>query len=438
MKKLLSTILSLTALLILVPMTVFAEGTATIDTGDTTYIMISSALVFIMTPALAFFYGGIARKKNLINTMFSSFIIVGLISIQWVLFGYSLSFGPDQGHLIGGLDWLGFTGVGFDPNPDYAATIPHTAFAFFQLMFAIITAALITGSIVERMKFGALIVFIVLWSTLVYDPLAHMVWGVDGYFRNLGALDFAGGTVVHISSGIAGLVAALVLGKRKGYKEVPMIPNNIPFVLLGGAFLWFGWFGFNGGSSLAANGLGFHALFTTNTAAAAASLSWVLVEWIKQGKPTLLGAVTGAVVGLVVITPGAGFVPMYAAIIMGLLVSPICYFFITVVKAKFGYDDSLDAFGCHGIGGIVGALLTGIFASPAVNSAGTGLLYGNPNQLWIQFVSVVATIALSGIATFAILKVISIFTPIRVDEKDEKEGLDISLHNEEAYPTISE
>lgn len=437
MKKLLS-ILSLTALFLLVPMTVFAEEAAKAETGDTTFIMLSSVLVFIMTPALAFFYGGIARKKNLINTMFSSFIIIGLISIQWVLFGYSLSFGPDKAHLIGGLDWFGFTGVGFDPNTDYAATVPHTAFAFFQLMFAIITAALITGSIVERMKFGVLIVFILLWSTLVYDPLAHMVWGVDGYLRNLGALDFAGGTVVHISSGVAGLVAALVIGKRKGFRQVAMVPNNIPYVLLGGAFLWFGWFGFNGGSALSANGLAFHAIFTTNTAAAAASLSWVLVEWIKQGKPTLLGAVTGAVVGLVVITPAAGFVPVFASIIMGLLVSPICYFFVSFVKAKLGYDDSLDAFGCHGIGGIVGALLTGVFASPEVNSAGTGLIYGNAHQLWVQFVSVVVTIALSGVATFLILKVISIFTPLRVTEKEEKEGLDISLHNEEAYPTVSE
>lgn len=438
MKKLLSTILSLTALFLLIPMTVFAEGAAKVETGDTTFIMLSSALVFIMTPALAFFYGGMARKKNLINTLFSSFIIIGLISIQWVLFGYSLSFGPDKAHFIGGLDWLGFTGVGFEPNADYAATVPHTAFAFYQLMFAIITAALITGSIVERMKFGVLIVFILLWSTLVYDPLAHMVWGVDGYLRNLGALDFAGGTVVHISSGVAGLVAALVLGKRKGFRQVAMIPNNIPYVLLGGAFLWMGWFGFNGGSALTASGLAFHAIFTTNTAAAAASLSWVAVEWIKQGKPTLLGAVTGSVVGLVVITPAAGFVPLYAAIIMGLVVSPICYFFVSYVKAKLGYDDSLDAFGCHGIGGIVGALLTGVFASPAVNSAGTGLVYGNAHQVWVQFVSVVITVVLSGVATFVILKVISIFTPLRVTEQEEKEGLDISLHNEEAYPAISE
>lgn len=439
MKKLLSTILSFTALFLLVPMTVFAEGAAKIDTGDTTFVMVSSVLVFIMTPALAFFYGGLARKKNLVNTLFTSFIIIGLISIQWVLFGYSLSFGPDHSHLIGGLNWLGFNNVGFDPNPDYAATIPHTAFAFFQLMFAIITPALITGSIVERVKFPALLAFVLLWATFVYDPLAHMVWGVGGYLRNLGALDFAGGTVVHISSGVAGLVFALVVGKRKGYRQIPMIPNNIPFVLLGGALLWFGWFGFNGGSALAANGLGFHAIFTTNTAAAAASISWVVVEWIKQEKPTLLGAVTGAVVGLVVITPAAGFVPIYAAIIMGLLVSPICYFCITVVKSKFGYDDSLDAFGCHGIGGIVGALLTGVFASKSINPAGSdGLLFGNPSQLWIQFVSVVVTIVLSGVATFVILKVISVFTPLRVTEKEEKEGLDISLHSEEAYPTMSE
>lgn len=419
-------------ILLIIPMVVFAED-AKIDTGDTTFIVLSTALVFIMTPALAFFYGGLVRKKNVLNTMMSSFIIIGLVSIQWVLFGYSLSFGKDINGLIGNFDFLGFKNVLSTPNADYAATIPHTAFAMFQLMFAIITVALITGSFAERMKFGAFVVFSLAWTTLVYDPLAHWVWGVGGWLRNLGALDFAGGTVVHISSGISGLVACLVLGKRNTNLKA-VTPHNIPFVLLGASILWFGWFGFNAGSALAANGLALNAFVVTHTSAAAAMLSWVLIEWIKYKKPTILGAATGAVVGLVAITPAAGFVDPMAAIIIGFVVSPLCYFGVSVMKAKLGYDDSLDAFGCHGIGGIWGALATGIFASKEVNSLGNnGLLYGNPNQLWIQFVSVVATVAVAALATFVILKVIGLFTSLRVSEKEEALGLDLTVHGEEAY-----
>lgn len=433
-KKILLTIFVLLTVIYL-PIIALAEGEAPIDTGNTTFVMISTALVFIMTPGLAIFYGGMVRKKNVLNTLMNSFIIVVLISIQWVLFGYTIAFGSDKLSLFGGLDFLGFKGVGAAPNTDYAATIPHAAFAMFQLMFAIITPALITGSIAERMRFNALLAFILLWATFVYDPLAHWVWGVGGWLRNLGALDFAGGNVVHISSGVAGLVAALVLGKRKGYNVLPMIPHNIPFVMIGASILWFGWFGFNAGSALAADGLALNAFITTNTSAAAAVLSWVIIEWMHHGKPTLLGAVTGAVVGLVAITPGAGYVGPLSAIIIGFLVSPMCYFAMSVLKPKLGYDDSLDAFGCHGIGGIWGALATGLFATKAVNPAGAdGLFYGNPAQLGIQVLSILATAAFSAIITFAILKTISIFTSLRVSEKEEEEGLDITQHGENAYP----
>jgi ammonium transporter, Amt family len=438
MKKRIISILVCILTVILLPVIAFAEGTSAIDSGDTTFSILSTALVFIMTPGLALFYGGMVRKKNVLNTMMNSFIIIALISIQWVIYGYSLAFGPDKGHLIGGLDWLGLMGVGAEPNADYAGTIPHSAFAMYQMMFAIITPALITGAFAERMRFPAFLLFTLLWSTLVYDPLCHWVWAVNGWLRNLGALDFAGGTVVHISSGIAGLVAALVLGRRKGYRTVPMVPHNIPFVMLGAAILWFGWFGFNAGSALAANGLAMTAFVATNTAAAAALLSWVVVEWMHHGKPTLLGAATGAVVGLVAITPAAGFVTPLSAIIIGLVVSPLCYFGVAVVKAKLGYDDSLDAFGCHGIGGIWGALATGLFATKSVNELGNnGLFYGNAAQLGVQALSVVVTIAFSAILTFGILKVISLFTKLRVSEREEDEGLDITQHGEDAYPDFS-
>ncbi len=421
--------------LILLPNVCLADEGTTIDTGDTTFVIISAILVFVMTPGLALFYGGMVRKKNVLNTIMNSFFIMAVISIQWVLFGYTLAFGSDIklgdgiSGLLGSLEFLGFNGVGGEVNDVYAATIPHGAFAMFQLMFAIITAALITGAFAERMKFGAFAVFILLWTTLVYDPLAHWVWGPDGWLRTLGALDFAGGTVVHISSGIAGLVAAIVIGKRKGYGSVPMLPHNLPFVAIGMALLWFGWFGFNAGSALSANGIAVNAFITTNTAAAAGMFSWILTEWIRHGKPTVLGAASGAIVGLVAITPAAGFVNPMSAIIIGLIAGPVCYFAISIVKAKFKYDDSLDAFGCHGIGGIWGAIATGLFASEGAK----GLFYGNPGQLVIQLIAVAATIALSAIVTLVVLKVISLFTNLRVKEEQEEDGLDVTQHGEDAY-----
>ncbi len=438
MKKKLLAVLVVALSVLCLPALAFAASEAKIDTGDTAFVFVSAVLVFIMTPGLALFYGGMVRKKNVLNTMMNSFIIMAIISLQWVIIGYSIAFGPDKFNLFGGLEWMGLKGIGAAPNMDYAGTIPQTLFVLFQMMFAIITPALITGSFAERMRFPAFIIFIVLWATLVYDPLAHWVWGVGGWLKTLGALDFAGGTVVHISSGVAGLVAALMLGKRKGYKTQSMVPHNIPFVVLGAALLWFGWFGFNGGSAVAANGLAMNAFLVTNTAAAAAAISWVLIEWLLHGKPTILGAATGAVIGLVAITPGSGYVSVIPALIIGLLVSPLCYFAISVVKAKLGYDDSLDAFGCHGIGGIWGALATGLFASKEVNPLGNnGLFFGNPAQLGIQALSVVVTIALSAGMTFLILKGISLFTRLRATESEEEEGLDIAQHGEDAYPDFA-
>jgi len=429
--------LLLVLLLVCVPGMAWAGEEGKVDSGDTTFIIISAALVMIMTPGLAFFYGGMVRKKNVLSTMMQSFIAICLVSVQWVLFGYSLAFGPDQGHMVGALSWLGMNGVGPDPNADYAPTIPHLVFAVFQLMFAIITVALITGSIAERMRFPAFLGFILLWTTFVYDPLAHWVWGVGGWIRELGALDFAGGTVVHISSGVSGLVAALVLGKRKGYGADPMIPHQLPFTMLGAALLWFGWFGFNSGSALAANGLAASAFVVTNTAAAAAALSWVFAEWLHHGRPTVLGAASGAVAGLVAITPAAGFVSPLSSIVIGLVAGVLCYLAVSVVKKKLGYDDSLDAFGVHGFGGTWGALATGIFASKAVNEAGAdGLLFGNPAQLGIQAAGVAATIAFAAVATLIILKAVGLVTRLRATEEEEELGLDLTIHGEDAYPDI--
>ena len=405
------------------------------NTGDVSFILIATALVFVMTPGLALFYGGMVRKKNVLSTTMHSFVMMAIASVLWVLVGYTLAFGPDHAGLIGGLDWVGLSGVGADPNPDYAATIPALLFMAFQLMFTIITPALISGSIAERMRFPAFLAFITLWLLIVYYPLAHMVWGVGGFLRTLGALDFAGGTVVHISSGVTGLAAALVLGKRKVFGEQPILPHNLPMTVLGAGLLWFGWFGFNAGSALGANGLAVSALVTTNTSAAAAALSWMAVEWIHRGKPTVLGAASGAVAGLVSITPGAGFVTPMSSILIGLVGGAFCYFAVSVLKAKIGYDDSLDAFGCHGIGGIWGALATGLFATKAVNSAGAdGLFYGNPAQLGIQAISIVVTIALAVTATFVILKVIGVFLKLRASSEEEEMGLDLAMHGEEAYP----
>lgn len=408
---------------------------AAIDSGDTTFMLICSALVMLMTPGLALFYGGMVRKKNVLNTIMQSFFVIAIISIQWILVGYSLAFGSDNFHLIGSLEWLGFNGVGFLPNPDYAATIPHQAFAAFQLMFAIITPALISGAFAERMKFSAFVLFVLLWATLVYDPLAHWVWGVDGWLRNLGALDFAGGNVVHISSGVSGLVAAYVLGKRKGLGTESLLPHNIPMTITGAGLLWFGWFGFNAGSALAAGSLAASAFIVTNTSAAAAAISWVLCEKYHHGKATALGAASGAVAGLVAITPASGFVTPLSSIIIGLAGGIICYFAVAVIKVKLGYDDSLDAFGIHGIGGAWGCIATGIFATTAVNEAGAnGLFYGNPQLVLTQVISLVATVAFAGIMTFLILKVVSfICNGLRVTEKEEEVGLDITQHGEDAY-----
>ncbi|MCE5284646.1 MAG: ammonium transporter [Pelosinus sp.] len=414
-----------------------AEEAVKLDTGDIAYVAIASALVFIMTPALGFFYAGMARRKNVLNTMMTSIILMGIVSVQWVLFGYSISFGPDVAGIIGDFSWAGFNGVGAEPFADYAATIPHSLFALFQMMFAIITPAIIAGAIVGRMKFAAYSLMVFFWASLVYDPLCHMVWANGGFLRDMGALDFAGGTVVHISSGVSALVAALVLGKRKGYGMTQFIPHNVPFVVLGGSLLWVGWFGFNSGCALGANGLAITAFYNTNTAAAAAMLSWLFIESRGHGKPTTLGAMTGALAGLVVITPAAGYVTILSAIIMGLLVSPVCYFAIAKMKKKFGYDDSLDAFGCHGVGGMLGALLTGVFATKSVNPTGAdGLLYGNAAQVGIQLVGVVVTIAVAAIGTFLILKVVSMVTELRATEEEEEQGMDINAHGEGAYSDL--
>ena len=409
-----------------------------INFGDSSFMMICSALVLLMTPGLAFFYGGMVRRKNVLNTLMSSFFVCGLASIMWVLVGYSLSFGNDFHGIIGGLNFLGFNGVGAEPSA-YAPTIPQELFAAFQMMFAIITPALITGALVERIKFSALFIFVAAWSLLVYYPMAHMVWGAGGLIGSLGAVDFAGGNVVHISSGISGLVACIMLGKRRGHGMMSYRPHNIPFVILGAALLWFGWFGFNAGSALNAGPLAVHALMTTNTAAAAAMLSWMLIEKVKHGKPTVLGAATGAVVGLVAITPGAGFVPLWAAIIMGAVVSPICFFSVEKVKAKFGYDDALDAFGCHGIGGIWGGIATGIFGQSAINPVArwNGLLYGDVNLFVAQIISIVITIIFAGGMTFLIIKVMKMFMDIRVDKAEEADGLDVAEHGEQAYPAFN-
>ncbi|MCK6553017.1 ammonium transporter [Candidatus Binatia bacterium] len=407
------------------------------DTGDTAWMLVSSAMVLLMTaPGLALFYGGLVRRKNGLATIMQSFVLVAVISVQWALYGYSLAFGTDHGGLIGGFDFVGLNGVGAEPNGDYAPTIPHTAFMVFQCMFAIITPALITGAFAERMKFSAFLAFSVLWATLIYDPLAHWVWGKGGWMGllgGIGALDFAGGTVVHISSGISALAAALVMGKRLGYPHEAMPPHNLPFSVIGAGLLWFGWFGFNAGSALGANGLAASAFVVTNLGAAAATLSWMVAEWAHHGKPTVLGAASGAVAGLVAITPAAGFVGPMAALIIGAIGGAICYTAVNV-KRRFGYDDSLDVVGVHFVGGTTGAILTGVFASVAVNSAGAdGLLYGNPGQLGIQLVATAASIVYSFVGAFVLLKLVDATIGLRVDEEDEVVGLDLSQHGENAY-----
>jgi Amt family ammonium transporter len=406
------------------------------NAGDTAWVLISTALVMLMTPGVAFFYGGMVRRKNILSILMQCFIILCALSLQWVLFGYSLSFHPGNG-FWGGFGWAGLNGVGLEPYNDYSATIPHQAFMIFQSMFAVITPALILGAFAERMKFSAFLVFTLLWATFVYDPLAHWVWGMGGWLRNLGTLDFAGGTVVHINAGIAALITALLIGKRKNLDSNMPAPHNVPFIVLGTALLWFGWFGFNAGSALAANGLAVNAFVVTNTAAAAAGLSWALIEWIRNGKPTMFGAASGAVAGLVAITPAAGFVTVIPAVIIGLLVSLFCFFAVSIIKPKLGYDDSLDAFGVHCVGGIWGALATGLFAAKAVNSAGAdGLFFGNPKQLLIQAIAVAVTLVFTAAGTFVLYKVVDFVFGMRVKEKEELMGLDLTQHRERAYAML--
>lgn len=406
------------------------------NSGSIAFIIICAALVFLMTPALAFFYGGLERRKNVINTMLMAVIPLGIASILWVVIGYSLSFSGD-GTWIGNLSHVFFNSVSSSNNTLHGLEIPDGLFGGFQMMFSIITVAILTGSVVGRMRFTPLVIFMAFWLVIVYYPLAHMVWG-GGFLAKIHSIDFAGGNVVHISSGVSALVLALVLGRRRDYARLEYRPHNIPFVLLGAGLLWFGWFGFNAGSALAANGLAVHALMTTNTAAAAAMLSWVLVEKITIGKPTLVGASTGLVVGLVAITPGAGFVSLWSSILIGALVSPISYYFISVIKHKFGYDDALDAFGAHGVGGIFGGIVTGIFTVPslALEKGYAGLVYGSGKLLLAQLEAILFTIVFSAIATFIIIKAISLFMAIRVSDREEAIGLDDSEHDETAYPTF--
>jgi len=406
---------------------------AQIDKGDTAWLLISSALVMIMTPGLGLFYGGMVRRKNVLGTVMQSFITLAVISVWWVLIGYSLAFGPDVGHIIGSLSWIGLNHVGLAPNADYAATVPHQAFMVFQMMFAIITPALITGAFAERFKFSTFLLFLLLWATFVYAPLAHSVWGVGGWLRNMGALDFAGGLVVHIGSGASALAAAIMVGKRRGYKKDQMVPHNLVLTVIGASLLWFGWFGFNAGSALSSGALATSAFVVTQIATAAATLSWVITEWIHREKPTVLGAASGAVAGLVAITPASGFVGPIAAIIIGLFAGAVCYIAVSL-KSKLGYDDSLDAVGIHGVGGSLGALATGLFATKLINSAGNnGLFYGNASLIGIQAISVISSIAYCFIVTMIILKVLDITIGLRVSDDNEAEGLDLSQHGERSY-----
>ena len=408
------------------------------NTGNTAFMMICTALVFFMTPGLAFFYGGLVRRKNVCNTMMACVAIMGLSVLLWTMFGYSLSFGGNHAGIIGDLRWAFLNDVGWKAGP-YADTIPHLVFAAFQMMFAMITPALITGAVVGRMRFKALFAFIALWSFLVYYPMAHMVWGEGGFLAAIGSVDFAGGNVVHISSGVSALVLAIYLGRRKGYEKTSYRIHNIPFVVLGASLLWFGWFGFNAGSARAADRLAAHAFMTSAISSAAALVSWMLIDVIKDGKPTLVGASTGLVVGLVAITPGAGFVPIWSSYIIGALVSPICYFTMNFIKHKLKIDDALDAFGCHGIGGVWGGIATGLFAKTSINSVARwdGLVFGNVHLFVAQVLSIIITAAVAVVGTLICIGIIRIFTPLRVDQKEEALGLDISQHGENAYPSFN-
>ena len=408
------------------------------NAGDTGFMLICTAFVFFMTPGLAFFYGGLVRRKNVVNTMMACGAIMGLSVVMWTLFGYSLAFGGNHGGIIGDLRWFALNGVGWEPGP-YADTIPHLVFVAFQMMFAMITPALITGAVVGRMRFKALFFFVAIWSLIVYYPMAPMVWGDGGFLAAIGSVDFAGGNVVHISSGVSALVLAIYLGQRRGYAKATYRTHNIPFVFLGAAMLWFGWFGFNAGSALKADGLAAHAFMTSSISSACALLTWMLIEVIREGKPTLVGASTGLVIGLVAITPGAGFVPVWASFIIGILVSPICYFTVILLKQKLKIDDALDAFGCHGIGGIWGGIATGLFGKSSVNSVAKwdGLVFGDYRLFLAQVLSIVITIAVAIVGTLICIGIVRIFTPLRVDPKEELVGLDATQHGENAYPSFN-
>ena len=408
------------------------------NAGDTGFMLICTAFVFFMTPGLAFFYGGLVRRKNVVNTMMACGAIMGLSVVMWTLFGYSLAFGGNHGGIIGDFRWFALNGVGWEPGP-YADTIRHLVFVAFQMMFAMITPALITGAVVGRMRFKALFFFIAIWSLIVYYPMAHMVWGDGGFLAAIGSVDFAGGNVVHISSGVSALVLAIYLGQRRGYAKATYRTHNIPFVFLGAAMLWFGWFGFNAGSALKADGLAAHAFMTSSISSACALLTWMLIEVIREGKPTLVGASTGLVIGLVAITPGAGFVPVWASFIIGILVSPICYFTVILLKQKLKIDDALDAFGCHGIGGIWGGIATGLFGKTSINSVAKwdGLVFGDHRLFLAQVLSIVITIAVAIVGTLICIGIVRIFTPLRVDPKEEMVGLDASQHGENAYPSFN-
>lgn len=408
------------------------------NAGDTGFMLICTAFVFFMTPGLAFFYGGLVRRKNVVNTMMACGAIMGLSVVMWTLLGYSLAFGGNHGGIIGDFRWFALNGVGWEPGP-YADTIPHLVFVAFQMMFAMITPALITGAVVGRMRFKALFFFIAIWSLIVYYPMAHMVWGDGGFLAAIGSVDFAGGNVVHISSGVSALVLAIYLGQRRGYAKATYRTHNIPFVFLGAAMLWFGWFGFNAGSALKADGLAAHAFMTSSISSACALLTWMLIEVIREGKPTLVGASTGLVIGLVAITPGAGFVPVWASFIIGILVSPICYFTVILLKQKLKIDDALDAFGCHGIGGIWGGIATGLFGKTSINSVAKwdGLVFGDHRLFLAQVLSIVITITVAIVGTLICIGIVRIFTPLRVDPKEEMVGLDASQHGENAYPSFN-
>jgi Amt family ammonium transporter len=406
---------------------------AKIDSGDTAWVLMSTALVMLMTPGLALFYGGMVRSKNVLGTIMHSFIAIALVSIQWILFGYSLSFGPDVNGVIGNLSWAGLGNVGLTPNADYAPTVPHLAFMVYQMMFAVITPALISGAFAERIKFSSFLLFTLAWTTIVYDPVAHWVWGAGGWLKNLGVLDFAGGIVVHATSGFSALAAALYIGKRKGFLQEHMPPHDLPMTVLGAGLLWFGWFGFNAGSALSSGSLATMAFVTTHTAAVSATLTWTFVEWMHRGKPTMFGAATGAIAGLATITPAAGFVGPLPALFIGMAAGVLCYIALNA-KTKFKYDDSLDAFGVHGVGGTLGTIMAGVFASVAINAAGAnGLLFGNPKQLAVQIGSVALVAVYSFAVSLGLFKIIDMVIGLRVDAEQETVGLDISQHGEAGY-----